>query len=234
MPHEVLTGRHLLEKHRECDAEDSLAVYFNLPVGSLEYQRLKDIDKNFCRRLKVLPVDTEDIPDYDAPVHYNFQHDLEALWWLVHYCITTWVDHQPSHDYAEFVFQKTLTVSAERNECFTGNFKSLGGRFLHPQLKVPFNGFMEKLRAAMYEEYVAREAFGQLHLLKSYSYIHNFFANQLRELLQHHDDSWKGISIACCSGVQKRGIQLPPAATAQDKEKVMRRARHKKLKRAHE
>ncbi|KAF5316635.1 hypothetical protein D9619_006093 [Psilocybe cf. subviscida] len=231
MPYEVLKARHLLHKHRECDVEDSLAVHFNLLVGSPEYNRLKDINKNFCRRIAALPViTTGHIPDYDAPVCYNFQHDLESLWWLVHYCITKWVDHQPSHDYAEFIFQKTFTLSAERNDCFFDNFKSLGGRSLHPKIKVPFSDFMEKLRVAMHEEYVAREAFGQLHMPKSYSYIHNFFAKQLRELLLHHNDDWKAISITFCTGLPKVESQSPLAATKQVQAKAAVRARHKKPK----
>ncbi|KAF5316634.1 hypothetical protein D9619_006094 [Psilocybe cf. subviscida] len=193
----MLKAQHLLNKHRDCDVEDSLAVHFNLPVGSQSYELLKDINRDFCRRVGALPANfTGYIPNHDAAVRYNFQHDLESLWWLVLFYITKCVGHQPSEDYAEFIFQKTLTPSSERSECFIDNFRSSGGRSLHPRLKEPFKDLMEKLRAALYEEYVAREAFGQLTIPESYSYIHGLFAKQVTELLQHNNSGWKDVPIS--------------------------------------
>lgn len=197
MPYEMLKAEHLLNMHRECDVDDSLAVLFELPAGSPAYERLKDINKDFCRRIGALPINsTRHIPDYDAAVRYNFQHDLESLWWLILFYITKCVGHQPSENYAEFIFQRTLTPSSERSECFTGKFRPSGGRHLHNKLKEPFKDFMEKLRAALYEEYVAREAFGQLNIPESYSYIHGLFAKQVRELLQHNNSGWKDVVIS--------------------------------------
>lgn len=200
MPHEVLNAEYLLNGHRDCTEHKSLAVSLKLPVRSLEYERLKDINKDFCERIETLPGDsTQFIPEYNAPVLYNFQHDLESLWWVLHYCITTWVDHQPSQDYAREVFLRSQHPSTKRNLAFRHNFKSRGGRFLHPKIKPLFADFMESLRAAMYEEYVAREAFGQLSMSASYAYIHNFFARQFQELLQHGDGGWKDVPIVSSS-----------------------------------
>lgn len=197
MPHEVLNEEYLLTNHRDCIEQKSLAVRLKVPVGSPEYQRLTEINKNFCDRFKALPpIATAYIPPHGATVRYNFQRDLELIWWLVTFYITTCVDHEESQDYAQFIFQKTLTPSKERIHCFEQNFITRCGRSLHPNIRGTFNELMETLCTTMYEEYVAREAFRQLHIPESYSYIHGRFATKFRALLQHNNDGWQDLAIS--------------------------------------
>lgn len=53
------------------------------------------------------------------PVVYNFQHDLESLWWIILWILTTRVDHLDSQLYAQSIFINELGCSNERANIFT-------------------------------------------------------------------------------------------------------------------
>lgn len=198
MPHEVLKGKHLLDGFLGPYSEaESLAAHLkNVVVGTPEYERLKIIKKDVFHRFTLLPASaTDQLPVFTPVVRYNFQHDLESLWWLVIFYINACVDHQRSQDYAEDVFHNSMIATWQRTDCFEKNYIFDGGRFLHPKLVGSFKHVIEDLRRTMVEEYVAREAFGQLNQFETYSYIHAFFAKQFRTLLQHNADGWKDVLI---------------------------------------
>ncbi|KAH9487297.1 hypothetical protein JR316_0001367 [Psilocybe cubensis] len=47
-------------------------------------------------------------------VIYNFQHDLESLWWVLVWSLTARVSHQPSRTWANEVFQHDVVPTSER------------------------------------------------------------------------------------------------------------------------
>lgn len=199
MPHEILKGTYLLNEALGPNTEaDSLAVHLeNVTVGSPEYERLKIFKKDPFMRFTSLPTNATDaIPDDLSVVRHNFQNDLESIWWLVLYFITVCVDHQKSTTWAKDIFQKSLTPSWQRTACFEKSFWATARNFLHPNLAKPFGDFMEKLRAAMYREYISRAVFGQLQQPESYSYIHGVFATEFQALLGHNDCGWKDVILA--------------------------------------
>lgn len=198
MAHEVLTERHLVRYLRGPDSEaNNLAAHLeNVIVGSPQYERLKIFKTNISPRFTSLPsTATDDIPGLGTSVRHNFQHDLESIWWLMLYYITKCVDHQASYGYAEDIFQRSLTPSWQRVDCFEKNFIFEGRDFLHARLAKPFAHFVESLRGTMYKEYTTRAVFGQLQQPESYSYIHGFFATQFRALLQDEDSDWKHVPL---------------------------------------
>ncbi|KAH9487304.1 hypothetical protein JR316_0001374 [Psilocybe cubensis] len=50
----------------------------------------------------------------EKPVIYNFQHDLESLWWVLVWSLTARVSHQPSRTWANQVFQHDVVPTPER------------------------------------------------------------------------------------------------------------------------
>lgn len=197
MPHEVLTQKHLSSAYRGPDSEaESLAANLrNIAIGSPEYQRLKTF-KKISARFTSLPANaTDNIPKSTSVVRYNFQHDLESIWWLVLFYTNACVNHEKSQAYAEDLFRDSMIPTWQRIHCFERNYQFDGGELLHPNLAAPFGEFMENLRSAMVTEYAAREIFGQLEKFESYSYIHGFFAKQFRMLLGHNNNNWKDVPI---------------------------------------
>ncbi|KAH9487296.1 hypothetical protein JR316_0001366 [Psilocybe cubensis] len=53
------------------------------------------------------------IPSYEAVI-YNFQHDLESLWWVLVWSLTARVNHQPSRTWANQIFQHADVPTSER------------------------------------------------------------------------------------------------------------------------
>lgn len=200
MPLEIITRKHLLEAIRhEFDPDMGLAKQLNL-LGDKKsplfrrFSVFKEIPGG--RRVTSVPeTATSEIPKRGDIVRYNFQHDLEAIWWIVLYFITACVPYQKSRNHAKVLFSKSLNIHHPRFTCFIYAFPSEVGEYLHPTIAGAFNMPMERLRVYMSEQYTAREVFGQLDVHESYSLIHNDFATILRTLFENEDDDWKQIKI---------------------------------------
>ncbi|KXN80913.1 hypothetical protein AN958_06840 [Leucoagaricus sp. SymC.cos] len=83
-----------------------------------------------------------DSPSAEQVIVYNFQYDLESVWWIALYCLLDCVDHPDSRDVAEEIFDKHLRRMLESK--------------LHEKLK-PLLDFIVHACDALYLEYVDRE-----------------------------------------------------------------------------
>lgn len=216
MPLEITTREHLLDCIRcEPDPDLGLAKQVNIlgDKNSPLYRRLsafKEIPGG--RRVTAVPeTSTANIPKLGDTVRYNFQHDLEAIWWVVVYFITACVPYRRSRDYAKTMFSKSFTVRPRRFTCFHYPFPAGVGNHLQPIVAEAFNMPMERLRIYMFEQYIAREVFGQIDVHESYSMIHNDFATIFAKLLENEDDGWKQIPLVASSALN--GAISPLIAT---------------------
>ncbi|KAF5322673.1 hypothetical protein D9619_001139 [Psilocybe cf. subviscida] len=200
MPHEIITRKHLVNWIRdETDPEFGLAKQVNILGDKTTplYRRLSVFQQiQWGERVNTVPDNvTSNIPDRYETVRYNFQHDLEALWWIVVYFITACVPHRASRNRAKLLFPKSLTVYGRRSESFLNTLSVELGDHLHPTIADAFTIPMERLRNYLLEQYVAREVFGQIDVHESYSMIHKDFATNFRELLENEEDGWKQVPI---------------------------------------
>jgi len=51
-------------------------------------------------------------------VQFNFQHDLESVWWLLLWIVTRGVEHSDSHQFARRVFSNQTRPSQDRTQMF--------------------------------------------------------------------------------------------------------------------
>lgn len=51
-------------------------------------------------------------------VQFNFQHDLESVWWLLLWIVTRGVEHSDSHQFARRVFSNQTRPSQNRTQMF--------------------------------------------------------------------------------------------------------------------
>lgn len=111
-PFEIINQRHLLNFVRgEVNPAASMAAQLNLREESPEYARYK-IFSRFGTRTKSIPLSfTENTPEKKTVVRYNFQHDLESIWWIALYFITALVNYEVSQTYSRQVFRHTLEAA---------------------------------------------------------------------------------------------------------------------------
>lgn len=216
MPHEIITRKHLVDWIRdETNPETGLAKQLNLlgDKTSPHYRRLSVFEViRWGGRVNAVPdTVTSNIPNKQDIVRYNFQHDLEAIWWIVVYFITACAPYRPSRNRAKLMFSKSLTLRPLRSDCFQHSFPTQVADYLHPTIAETFKIPMEKLRKYLIEQYIAREVFGQIDVHESYSMIHNDFANNFRELLDNEADDWKQIPIVPSRALT--GVISPPIGT---------------------
>ncbi|KAJ8701572.1 hypothetical protein PTI98_000336 [Pleurotus ostreatus] len=108
------------------------------------------------------------------PLVYNFQHDLESIWWIFLWTVTCRVSHTPSIVYGQDIFKNTMQLSSERLKCLLYPIKpSLLACLPSPlqQLAAP----LEKLRGFMVDAYMYHHKDQDWADLSSYIHIHNVF-----------------------------------------------------------
>ncbi|KAF5316066.1 hypothetical protein D9619_006118 [Psilocybe cf. subviscida] len=234
MPFEILDGVYLFQDLRRDDpraAGENFADQLNLPGGEANphYQRLSNFPRFWGGRFTALPANaTAHIPPPDAVVSYNFQHDLESLWWVALYYITAGVGHIPSFRYAAKIFTDELKIDAERRRAFTTAMVSKLQPVLRPSLQSAFPKPMNMLRDEMNTHYVVRALFGQLSVPESYSQIHAIFATEFNNLLNVNIGNWRQTGIVPLKpkpeeNPRKRALDDMP--TLQDNPESIKRGR---------
>jgi hypothetical protein len=130
-------------------------------------------------------------PDNDSPetsvtqpapeqvIIYNFQHDLESIWWILMWTLTARVPHNPSRDFASKIFQNRISLTRERADCITEDITERLSACLEKSL-LRFVRPLERLRLAMRREYVIRAKKNELFVRGSYSNIHAIFVSFFR------------------------------------------------------
>ncbi|KAF4582549.1 hypothetical protein EYR38_002675 [Pleurotus pulmonarius] len=107
------------------------------------------------------------------PLVYNFQHDLESIWWLFLWTITCRVSHTPSIGYGRDIFRNTLQLSSQRSRCFQSSIiTSLTCLLSSLQQLVPL---LDTLRESMVDEYMYHHKDQDWSNLSSYINIHDAF-----------------------------------------------------------
>ncbi|KDQ22368.1 hypothetical protein PLEOSDRAFT_1098298 [Pleurotus ostreatus PC15] len=118
--------------------------------------------------------DTEDPAAPQMPLVYNFQHDLESIWWIFLWTITCRVSHPPSIVFGQGIFKNTMDLSSERSACFEDSITTS----LRPCLLPPLERLaapLERLRRAMVNAYMHHHKNQDWSNLSSYIHIHNAF-----------------------------------------------------------
>lgn len=205
MPIEIMTRSYLLlylSAPRNAKPTSTLAKQLKLEEGSTQYERLKAFKKIGDYESLPSDADLDSIPGSKSIVRYNFQHDLESIWWIVLYFVMARVPHKPSQNMAKDIFQSNLVASPERVACLHRVIDEDLEEILHPSLKDTFPMFIETLRGAMFEEYQIRAVFGQLQLPYAYTNIHATFANKFAGLFADNQNNWKDIPILSSSSLQ--------------------------------
>ncbi|KAJ2930980.1 hypothetical protein H1R20_g6113, partial [Candolleomyces eurysporus] len=120
-------------------------------------------------------INIADSPSEEYPLRYNFQHDLESVFWIALWIITARIDHTPSIRHANLIFTSTthLSMPVDRRRAFDRHINingTLSECLLEPLL--PLVGFLEDVRDDLYAAAFSRGEKVAWQDKKSYSFIH--------------------------------------------------------------
>ncbi|KAF9560248.1 hypothetical protein CPC08DRAFT_723418 [Agrocybe pediades] len=109
------------------------------------------------------------------PVIRNFQHDLEALYWLILWTLVDRIPYEPSHKYSKEIFSNTVAPSTLRSKAFMDPIVAKLEMTLKPSvafLAIP----LEVIRNALHAVYEQREKANQVDNPRAYVDIYNSFS----------------------------------------------------------
>ncbi|PPQ85559.1 hypothetical protein CVT25_006729 [Psilocybe cyanescens] len=152
-----------------------------------------------------------------APVVHNFLHDLESLWWLILWTLTSRIQDPKCKNWLALVFQNITDLSSKRRRCFEYPIENKLSRFL-PEALAPFAHPLDLLRDEMFQSYLKRELAGDVRNVDSYATIHRqvgwfldavqaFPTDQWRAYLLHEDPTNRAKSSVKDS--KAAGTQVP-------------------------
>ncbi|KAG9218193.1 hypothetical protein CCMSSC00406_0005874 [Pleurotus cornucopiae] len=127
------------------------------------------------------------------PLVYNFQHDLESIWWIFLWTVTCRVSHPPSIVFGQDIFKNTMQLSSERSKCLQYPIESsLLTCLMSPlqQLAAP----LETLRKFMANAYMFHHKDQDWSNLSSYIHIHNVF-HMFFAAIDPSPADWSGIAL---------------------------------------
>ncbi|PPQ79050.1 hypothetical protein CVT25_002359 [Psilocybe cyanescens] len=147
-------------------------------------------------------------PNKPIVVH-NFQHDLESLWWLVLWLITSHTEDQPSESWhspvfqvdaiqrcrtwATPIFQNTVGLSTERRFCFIYPLEKNLNFF--PKNISDFSWRLDRLRDSMLDAFITRVEHGEIHNKESYAQIHIEFGWFFASIQNAENQDWREYSL---------------------------------------
>lgn len=195
MPAEIMANTHILDTIRLFQGNQTLAAcppprfkracFTSSPdafVKTLADQlqamgESRDILKQFDNvpAITAIPPDAKwsNVPRTRDPVTYNYQHDLESIWWIALWFITSRVNHDESRQQLPRVFRNPFTTATER--IHTLRNPELLCNKLRAEVRGDIGWFMDFLGRMLYHEYIERAVFGKLDSPNSYSHIHTVF-----------------------------------------------------------
>ncbi|KAF8191342.1 other/FunK1 protein kinase [Pholiota molesta] len=149
--------------------------------------------------LTLVEHDPETTVTQSAPeqvIIYNFQHDLESVWWILLWTLTSRVPYEPSTDFAKKVFQNRTTMWMERKNCIMYDISRPLIACLEPSLR-PFAAPLENARNTMFKYYVVRAKEKKLFDLEWYRKIHQYFAIFFRAVNKGSGPSnWRAMRLS--------------------------------------
>ncbi|KAF8176470.1 hypothetical protein BJ912DRAFT_1045964 [Pholiota molesta] len=186
MPHEILSlsTLHVIEQD-EADVE----------TDPFTVDQVLEIEAS----LTLVEHDPETTVTQSAPeqvIIYNFQHDLESVWWILLWTLTSRVPYEPSTDFAKKVFQNRTTMWMERKNCIMYDISRPLTACLEPSL-CPFAAPLENARNTMFKYYVVRAKEKKLFDLEWYRKIHQYFAIFFRAVNKGSGPSnWRAMRLS--------------------------------------
>jgi hypothetical protein len=127
-------------------------------------------------------------------VIYNFQHDLESVWWILMWTLTARVLHQPSTDFAKTIFKNQTSLWHEREVCIVGELTGRLSACLEKSLH-SFIAPLEGARMILLIEYAARAQDGKLFDLGSYRTIHILFVSFFQVVQSAEPSDWRDMRL---------------------------------------
>lgn len=199
MPVEILSRKHFfvfymtsfieednnLADHLKITKEDDPEGYKNLSIYS---------ELPFASSKVKIPSNPlwDQVPQPTDVVNHNFQHDLESVWWILLWVVTSRVSCDKSANEAARYFKHDVNDFASRRDLFrTAMFDTR--RSLDAKL-MDFGTLVENLRRELLRHYITRCIFGHLEVPESYSSIHATFATKLREI-QAKQGAWRNMKL---------------------------------------
>lgn len=183
MPHEILTSSY---------------IPWNVVPGN-HSDEMPDFDQ-------AIPSNN---PEYGHVVVYNFQHDLESVWWILLWSATSRVSHPPSIAWSRDIFRNTMTPSQARLDCLLLSIASTLKACLHPSLQ-SFVAPLEVLRTNIYAEYIERRNAHVMSDHTSYIRIHRIF-DAFFHAIRRTRATWGGAALVTHhrSVVTTNNISIP-------------------------
>ncbi|KAJ8483038.1 hypothetical protein ONZ45_g14744 [Pleurotus djamor] len=127
-------------------------------------------------------------PVQSSPV-FNFQHDLESIWWIFLWTATRRVSHEPSRNKFGLVFVNSIShPTNERASCLRQSIQTTLEETLAPSLR-GLSEDLEDLRSFQLSFYEDREAKNELECPSSYTDVHDLFSAFFR-LIISQSESW--------------------------------------------
>ncbi len=105
---------------------------------------------------------------------YNFQYDLESVWWIVLWTLLVRIAHTPGQNYAPLIFVNRLENTPERQSIFLaqGRLRSQLTEVLHKDLQLRFAGLMDASCTKLRQAYRKREQAEEVMQPASYAKIY--------------------------------------------------------------
>ncbi|KAL4259871.1 Fungal-type protein kinase domain-containing protein [Pleurotus pulmonarius] len=127
------------------------------------------------------------------PLVYNYQHDLESIWWIFLWTVLSRVPHEASVEYARPIFQNIMTLSDARSQCLLEEIEAPLQLCLHPSLK-RLSQPLDQLRELLHTSYLGRRRKGKLADVTSYVGIHRYFV-QFFNHIKMSQATWGGTAL---------------------------------------
>ncbi|KAJ2930150.1 hypothetical protein H1R20_g6923, partial [Candolleomyces eurysporus] len=160
----------------------------------LGYDPMKDVDVNWREQIINRTIDLRDLTDEFEPVIHNFQHDVEAIFWIVLWIFTLRVGHQPSANYARPAFEPSMTLSFYRRSMFLVNSSEDLRECLLAPLKL-FAGTICIIRGVLRWEAHRRGRDRLWYQPESYSQIHAIVGLAFRTHFKDSSTDWAKIPL---------------------------------------
>ncbi|KAF8882556.1 hypothetical protein BD779DRAFT_1674902 [Infundibulicybe gibba] len=136
----------------------------------------------------------------DRPVRFNFQHDLESLWWVLLWVITEGPDHTSSRKFADKIFQNRPQASTQRRRVVKNSNYLLEVAGFHPSV-LTYGDSLSRCMVALYLSYLDREQKDRLDESASYAGAHG----EVYRLFEYLKTTFNGNEDVAIELLRKRG-----------------------------
>lgn len=127
-------------------------------------------------------------------MNHNYQHDLESIWWILLWIVTSRIGHPDSDNMVAKYLNHDVRDFANRILLFSFGLTTIADS-LHKDIANAFLPWgLETLRDSLYRAYLMRTVLGRLEVPESYSAIQVRFSQVLRAI-RDAPGPWRGIPL---------------------------------------